>query len=462
MLETVKGKTQLILLAGGKGERFGGELPKQFVKIAGRTVIEHTIDQIEKSESIDSVIIVVNEKFYDYMNDLLLRNHFLKVRKIIIGGRTRQESSYAGLSACDEDTENVLFHDAIRPFVSGKIIEDVVRALDTYEAVDVAIECADTIIEIDDKNIIEDIPKRRYLRRGQTPQGFRKDVIEEAYRRYFADGSLEVTDDCGIVREYGLADIYVVEGSGQNIKLTYREDIYLADKLFQIRSMKSNTEREGVPEIYQVLKDRVGVIIGASGGIGADIQRLLEEKGCKAYGFSRKNGCDINNYRQIQSVLKQVCEREGRIDYVINAAGNLRIGKLENMSVREIEVLVGVDYTGAVKLTKASLPYLRQTKGSLILFASSSYTRGRAMYSIYSSSKAAIVNFVQAIAEETAEEGIRINVINPERTDTPMRRRNFGYEDPTTLLESRVVAETAIRAVLADFTGQVIDVRRDR
>ena len=84
------------------------------------------------------------------------------------------------------------------------------------------------------------------------------------------------------------------------------------------------------------------------------------------------------------------------------------------------------------------------------------------MYSIYSSSKAAIVNFVQAIAEETAEEGIRINVINPERTDTPMRRRNFGYEDPTTLLESRVVAETAIRAVLADFTGQVIDVRRDR
>lgn len=426
----MKGKTQLILLAGGKGERFGGELPKQFVKIAGRTVIEHTIEQIEKAKVIDSIVIVINGEFYDYMNNLLLKNHFLKVKKVVRGGETRQESSYAGICACDEDTEKILLHDAIRPFVSAEILEDTVNALDLYEAVDVAIECADTIIQTNGRGIITDIPKRKYLRRGQTPQGFRKDVIEEAYRRYFTDGSLEVTDDCGIVREYGLADIYVVDGSEQNIKLTYREDIYLADKLFQIRSLKENVCRESCRNVYDALKGKVGVIIGAGGGIGADIKSLLEGNSCRVYGYSRKNGCDINDYGQIEAVLKSVYEKEKKIDYVINTAGELRTGKLESMSVEEIEALISVDYVGAVKLTKAALPYLRQTKGSLILFASSSYTRGRAMYSIYSSAKAAIVNFAQAVAEETAEEGICINVINPERTDTPMRRKNFGKEDP--------------------------------
>ena len=83
------------------------------------------------------------------------------------------------------------------------------------------------------------------------------------------------------------------------------------------------------------------------------------------------------------------------------------------------------------------------------------------MYSIYSSTKAAIVNFVQAVAEAVADENIRINVMNPERTNTPMRRRNFGNEPIETLVDSRRVAEVTIKTILADFTGQVIDIRRE-
>ena len=82
------------------------------------------------------------------------------------------------------------------------------------------------------------------------------------------------------------------------------------------------------------------------------------------------------------------------------------------------------------------------------------------MYSVYSSSKAAVVNFAQAMSEELYENGIRINVMNPERTNTPMRRSNFGNEPLDTLLDSKTVAEEALRAVLLDITGQVVDVRR--
>ena len=91
-------------------------------------------------------------------------------------------------------------------------------------------------------------------------------------------------------------------------------------------------------------------------------------------------------------------------------------------------------------ITKTAINYLKESKGSILLFTSSSYTRGRAMYSIYSSTKAAIVNFVQAISEEYNDFGIKINVMNPERTDTPMRRNNFGIEPKQTLLTASEVA----------------------
>ena len=116
---------------------------------------------------------------------------------------------------------------------------------------------------------------------------------------------------------------------------------------------------------------------------------------------------------------------------------------------------------GTVIVALEAFPYLKETKGQLIFFTSSSYTRGRAFYSIYSSTKAAIVNFVQAIAQEWESFGIHINCINPERTKTPMRVHNFGIEPEDTLLSAEKVAEATLRTLASDYTGQVIDVKRE-
>lgn len=452
-------KTQMIILAGGSGERFGGEIPKQFVKIAGKTIIEHTIDRIEHSKSIDSIIIVVHEMYYEYMNELVLKNHFHKVKKVIKGGNTRQESSYAGIMACDDDTINVLFHDAIRPFVSEQILEDTVKALDTYEAVDVAIPCADTVIKVDDNRIIESIPARKYLMRGQTPQGFRMSLIKAAYERYLKDTGVTVTDDCGIITHYKMADIYVVDGEEKNIKITYKEDAYLADKLFQTGAMALSQKGDKLDDSIAKLLPKVGVVFGHTSGIGEEVYAIMKTAGAKIYGFSKSTGVDISNLSAVEKALQSVYKAEGRIDYVVNSAGVLTISKLETMTEEEIMSVVQTNYLGSVYVTKAALPYLKETKGTVILYTSSSYTRGRAMYSMYSSSKAAIVNFVQAISEELYEDNIRINVVNPERTDTPMRRKNFGYEAPETLLSSRKVAGATLSVISSEFTGQVVDVR---
>ena len=117
---------------------------------------------------------------------------------------------------------------------------------------------------------------------------------------------------------------------------------------------------------------------------------------------------------------------------------------------------------GAINIARASERYLRQTKGHLLLFTSSSFTRGRAHYSIYSSCKAAVVNLTQALAEEWSHNGVRINCINPERTLTPMRTRNFGYENPASLLDAEAVAKCSLQTLGTSLSGQVIDIRRNQ
>lgn len=130
------------------------------------------------------------------------------------------------------------------------------------------------------------------------------------------------------------------------------------------------------------------------------------------------------------------------------------------MDYATIQAAVQTNYLGTVNVALEAHPYLKQTEGKLVFFTSSSYTRGRAFYSIYSSTKAAIVNFVQAVAQEWDGDGIKINCINPERTKTPMRQKNFGIEPDDTLLMPERVAEATLRTLASDCTGQVIDVRR--
>ena len=105
-------------------------------------------------------------------------------------------------------------------------------------------------------------------------------------------------------------------------------------------------------------------------------------------------------------------------------------------------------------------PHLARTKGSLLLFTSSSYTRGRSGYSLYSSAKAAVVNLTQALADEWAADGVRVNCVNPERTGTPMRTKAFGAEDPALLLTSESVAAASLDVLVADGTGHILDLRK--
>ncbi len=443
-----------IILASGTGERMNTQVPKQFTKVAGKTVLEHTIEIFEKNEKITHVIIVIHRNHIDFCKSLILKNNYKKVYKALIGGATRQESSFIGISAIEDAEANVLIHDGVRPFLSEKIIDNCVEALKKYDAIDVAIPSSDTIIQINDKKIIENIPQRKNYMRGQTPQCFKLSLIKKAHKLAQFDKSISVTDDCGLVKHYGLADIFVVDGEEANIKITHPLDAYIADKLFQIKSSVPPNE-----ELVN-LKDKVVVIFGASRGIGLATKKLAQRYKAKVWGFSRSNNIDITDEKSVEDALKEVFNKESRIDYIINTAGVLKMGKLESRSIEDIKSEIDINYFGSINVIKQSLPYLKNSKGSILLYTSSSHTRGRALYSIYSSSKAALVNLTQALAEEYFEDNVRINIINPERTATPMRFENFGKEPLESLLNADDVANASLKVLLSDYTGQTVDVRR--
>jgi 2-C-methyl-D-erythritol 4-phosphate cytidylyltransferase len=447
-----------VILAGGVGSRLGLSTPKQFFKVAGKMVIEHTVDTFESNPAIDEIAIVSNPFYISEIETMIVKNGWKKVKKILKGGAERYHSSLSAIKAYEAEDVNLIFHDAVRPLMSQRILNDVIAALDHYAAVDVAIPSTDTIIEVDN-DFIRQIPDRSRLMRGQTPQAFHLHTIQQAYDIALHDPHFKVTDDCGVVVKYlPQVPVYVVKGEESNMKLTYKEDTFLMDKFFQLR--KSELSKASVKE--GAFRGKVAVVLGGSYGIGKEVADELRKEGARVHCFSRSmNGVDVGDKGAVHRALTEVADKEGRIDYVINTAGILNKEPLTASDYATIQQAVQTNYMGTIHVALEAYPYLKESKGQLVFFTSSSYTRGRAFYSIYSSTKAAIVNFVQAIAQEWDMFGIRVNCINPERTHTPMRTKNFGLEPEETLLRAEKVAEATLQVLLSDFTGQVIDVKRD-
>lgn len=453
-------KNIAVILSGGKGQRLGNQIPKQFLKLAGKKVIEHTLDVFQNHPLIDEIVVVANPDYIQEMESIIIRNRYTKIKKILNGGFERYQSSMVAINSFENEV-NLIFHDAVRPLVNDRIISDCIAALDKYSAVDVAIRTTDTIIQVDDNSFISGIPDRSYLMNGQTPQAFKLSTIKKAYELALKDPEFKTTDDCGVVYKYlPHIPICVIQGEQFNMKLTYKEDLFLLDKLFQLKSIASQSKR--ITQKTKVdLIDAVVVVFGGSYGIGSYIVNICKENNAHVYSFSRsENGVDISDIQTVRNSLKEVWNKEGRIDAVVNTAGILDKEPLKNISYENILMSINVNYLGAIIVAKESYYYLKESKGSLLLFTSSSYTRGRQLYSLYSSSKAAIVNFVQALSEEWHEDRIRINCINPERTKTPMRIKNFGFEPDSTLLDPQVVAAASINVLFSSLTGEVVDVKK--
>ena len=228
-----------------------GAIPKQFHPLKGRAVIEYPISTFNDHPAIDEVAVVVHPDWRSEMEAIVSRNRWNKLTKVIDGGSERCMSTLNALGAYLHypDDTNVLLHDAARPLLSAAVVDRVLAALQTHEAVGVALPSTDTVwevridmgvesgewgVESELPRFVARIPERRLMWRAQTPQAFRLPLICDAYQKALQDPQFAATDDCGVVMHYlpGVK-IHVVEGEEQNFKITVGGDIERAAALME-------------------------------------------------------------------------------------------------------------------------------------------------------------------------------------------------------------------------------------
>lgn len=229
-----------ILLAGGSGQRFGADRPKQFVRIGERTVLDHSLAAFEQSPHIDAILIVSHPQHLDEVRELLPSSQHPKLLTIVAGGAERQDSTLNALRALTQITDSpleqirILIHDAVRPAVSQSIIERVCTALHTHQAANLVVPVTNTLLEVNDNGTTAAMPSRARFRRVQTPQGFHAATLQHAYDVALTDPNFQATDDCGVVFRYlPEVEIALVEGEQRNIKLTYPEDLHVLHHLLE-------------------------------------------------------------------------------------------------------------------------------------------------------------------------------------------------------------------------------------
>jgi ribitol-5-phosphate 2-dehydrogenase (NADP+) / D-ribitol-5-phosphate cytidylyltransferase len=448
-----------MVLAGGSGDRFGAEMPKQFVRLAGEPILARTLRAIA-SAGIDELIVVAHPSWVAETQEVVASLDLAMPTAIVAGGQTRNESARNGLERLHADDDDiVLIHDAVRPLVPREVILRSIEPIlsGRADATDTVIPSADTLVVVEGDAVVE-IPERARFRRGQTPQTFRMSIIARAYAAAAAAGDLQATDDCTLVlRHVPGARIVAVPGDELNIKITTRTDMVLADRMIQMRTLSPGGAD---PEPTRSLRDAGVYVIGGTEGIGRAIADEAERAGARVKVDGRRTGLDIRDYAAVEARLAAAAEELGGLDHVICSAGVMRVGPSVATSPEALAEVIDVNVKGTLNVARAAHRYLREQRGSFTVFASSSFTLGRPNYVAYSGSKAAVVNIAQGLAEEWAADGIRVNAVSPERTDTPMRRAAFPAESRIGMLQPRDVAIATLRLVLSDLTGQVLDVRR--
>ncbi|MBF8984610.1 2-C-methyl-D-erythritol 4-phosphate cytidylyltransferase [Lutibacter sp. B2] len=230
-----------IILAGGKGTRMGSvDTPKQFIDMYGKPILVHTLETFDIHSDIDAIAIVSLKEWHEDIKIWTRKYELNKVKWIVEAGKTRQESINNGLEVIGRECEEediVVIHESVRPLISNRIITENIEGAMEYGAVDTVIPTADTIIRSYDDETIADVPVRKELYLGQTPQSFKYSVVVKAHENAKQNQIDDATDDCQLVLKTGQS-VHLVRGEKLNFKITTMEDLLLLKSIIKIGKLE--------------------------------------------------------------------------------------------------------------------------------------------------------------------------------------------------------------------------------
>lgn len=224
-----------IIAAAGNGERFNCHHSKMMARILDKPVLSYTLDQFEKSEAIDEIVLVVHQKDIKCIEDEIIKKYdYNKLSSIVLGGMTRQESVYLGLQSIKKEDGIACIHDGARPLVEKWMIEETIKMIDSYDGAIMAVPVIETIKRVfsQDYLVAKTVNRDEYWI-VQTPQSFKLAYIREMYQKAQEDG-LKVTDDASVVEHYS-GNVKIVPSIRENIKITTSVDMLLAEILMKKR-----------------------------------------------------------------------------------------------------------------------------------------------------------------------------------------------------------------------------------
>ena len=228
-----------LIFAGGAGRRMhSAGKPKQFLELHGKPIIIHTLEHFERHPEIDAIAVVCIAGWIDYLKDLLIRFHIKKVRWIVPGGETSQESTRAGLGIleanCDPKNTVVLIHDGVRPLITEKLISDNIAAVRQYGNAITAAPAIETIITVDENEDVTELIDRQVCRLARAPQSFYLSDIIAMHQKAMADNYDKMIDSASLMIHYGVK-LHLVGGPAENIKITTPSDFYIFKAIQEAR-----------------------------------------------------------------------------------------------------------------------------------------------------------------------------------------------------------------------------------
>jgi 2-C-methyl-D-erythritol 4-phosphate cytidylyltransferase len=221
-------KIVAIVLAGGAGKRMKSRMPKQFNDVNGKPIISYSLSVFNDYPKITDIVVVSHKNHISRVKEIVKKYGITKVKHVVVGGVTRQESSFIGIKKCPRGTDYVLIHDAARPFIDNAMVKRTINAAKQFGAVTTAMSVKDTVVSAK-RSFIKEIPDRSDLFNVQTPQGFEYETIVSAHKLARKNGITGATDDTSLVMAMG-CEVKVVKGSSGNFKITDKADMLFAEQ----------------------------------------------------------------------------------------------------------------------------------------------------------------------------------------------------------------------------------------
>lgn len=227
------------IFAGGSGRRMGAsDIPKQFLQMHDKPIIIHTLEHFQNHPEIDAIVIACKEDWISHLQQLVKQYHTDKVKSIVPGGDTGQESIYHALLAAKivsgGEQSTVLIHDGVRPMIDADVISRDIRSVNEHGSAITTSVVSETILVVNENESIQEVPDRGCSRIAKAPQCFWLDDILACHERARAEGRLDFIDSCTMMKTYG-HELYLVDGPQDNIKITTQEDFYTIRALLDVK-----------------------------------------------------------------------------------------------------------------------------------------------------------------------------------------------------------------------------------